>query len=128
MNDFYYTHPLIPLRAAVEKQKYKNKLSSEKFSLKKKKKRSINNQYSRLIHGSWRKGRERSRSIKKFKYQSRVKGGFCSLLEVMTSKKQFHSCAFRSLFIVYAPRQNSLPIWKKKTKRKEKKKMNKEYA
>lgn len=38
MNDFYYTHPLIPLRAAVEKQKYKNKLSSEKFSLKKKKK------------------------------------------------------------------------------------------
>lgn len=38
MNDFYYTHPLIPLRAAVEKQKYKNKLSSEKFSFKKKKK------------------------------------------------------------------------------------------
>lgn len=123
MNDFYYTHPLIhPLRAAVEKQKYKNKLSSEKFSLKKKKKRSINNQYSRLIHGSWRKGRERSRSIKKFKYQSRVKGGFCSLLEVMTSKKQFHSCAFRSLFIVYAPRQNSLPIWKKKRRGKRKKK------
>lgn len=97
----------------------------------------INN---RFTINSWQRGREGGRRAIDQKIQismpCKVKGRFCSLLEVMTSKKQFHSCALRSLLIVCnAPRQNSPSDLEKKKKKTEKegerereKKMNKEYA